>query len=121
MIYSFILKSGQLLRLEKIDRRTLLLLLLQKEIRKPTIVLETTIIIKNKVETTTSRRWSHVGGVCDAQSGTNYLKDQLVAFFQPSDNKLAMKLFGNKNALNKEKIRQRESGNWVIHPCSNFR
>ena len=55
------------------------------------------------------------------QSTTNYLKDQIIAFFQPSDNKLAMKLFGNKNALMKEKMRQKAAGNWVIHPCSNFR
>ena len=54
-------------------------------------------------------------------SPTNFLRDQIVAFFQPSDNKLAMKLFGNKNALMKEKQRQRAAGNWVIHPCSNFR
>jgi len=54
-------------------------------------------------------------------SPTNYLRDQVVAFFQPSDNKLAMKLFGNKNALMKEKMRQSAAGNWVIHPCSNFR
>ena len=54
-------------------------------------------------------------------STTNYLKDQLVAFFQPSDNKLAMKLFGNRNALIKEKMRQKATGNWVIHPCSDFR
>ena len=54
-------------------------------------------------------------------STTNYLKDQLVAFFQPSDNKLAMKLFGNRNALLKEKMRQKATGNWVIHPCSDFR
>ncbi|ELT88667.1 hypothetical protein CAPTEDRAFT_216716 [Capitella teleta] len=53
-------------------------------------------------------------------SATNYLKDQIVSFFQPSDNKLAMKLFGNKNALRKEKMRQKAAGNWVIHPCSNF-
>lgn len=55
------------------------------------------------------------------QSTTDFLKDQLVAFFQPSDNKLAMKLFGSKNALNRERRRQKEAGNWVIHPCSNFR
>ena len=52
---------------------------------------------------------------------TSYLKDQIISFFQPSDNKLAMKLFGNKNALMKEKMRQKAAGNWVIHPCSNFR
>lgn len=56
-----------------------------------------------------------------SNSPTNYLRDQIVAFFQPSDNKLAMKLFGNKNALIKEKLRQKAAGNWVIHPCSNFR
>ena len=54
-------------------------------------------------------------------SSTSYLKDQIISFFQPSDNKLAMKLFGNKNALMKEKMRQKAVGNWVIHPCSNFR
>jgi len=32
-----------------------------------------------------------------------------------------MKLFGNKNALLKEKLRQKAVGKWVIHPCSNFR
>ncbi|KAI0208618.1 hypothetical protein LSAT2_006671, partial [Lamellibrachia satsuma] len=53
-------------------------------------------------------------------STTNYLKDQLVSFFQPSDNKLAMKLFGNRNALLKERMRQKATGNWVIHPCSDF-
>ena len=56
-----------------------------------------------------------------SNSTSNYLRDQIVSFFQPSDNKLAMKLFGNKNALMKEKLRQKAAGNWVIHPCSNFR
>jgi hyperpolarization activated cyclic nucleotide-gated potassium channel 2 len=32
-----------------------------------------------------------------------------------------MKLFGNKNALIKEKQRQQAVGKCVIHPCSNFR
>lgn len=54
-------------------------------------------------------------------SPTSFLKEQIVSFFQPSDNKLAMKLFGNKNALMKEKLRHSRVGNWVIHPCSNFR
>ncbi|CAE1287924.1 HCN2 [Acanthosepion pharaonis] len=54
-------------------------------------------------------------------SPTTFLKDQIYSFFQPSDNKLAMKLFGNKNALYKEKMRHKRVGNWVIHPCSNFR
>lgn len=49
------------------------------------------------------------------------LKEQFFAFFQPSDNRLAMKLFGNKNALMKERERQQQHGRFVIHPCSNFR
>ena len=56
-----------------------------------------------------------------SNSSASFLREQIIAFFQPSDNKLAMKLFGNKNALMKEKRRQQAVGNWVIHPCSNFR
>ncbi|KAL7065034.1 hypothetical protein AAHC03_05890 [Spirometra sp. Aus1] len=52
---------------------------------------------------------------------TDYWKDQFMTFFQPSDNKLAKKLFGTKMALNKERSRQRSQGKWIIHPCSNFR
>lgn len=59
--------------------------------------------------------------VSGGSSTSSYLRDQIISFFQPSDNKLAMKLFGNKNALMKEKMRQKAAGNWVIHPCSNFR
>ncbi|XP_063225139.1 potassium/sodium hyperpolarization-activated cyclic nucleotide-gated channel 2 isoform X1 [Bacillus rossius redtenbacheri] len=51
----------------------------------------------------------------------SFLKNQLQALFQPTDNKLAMKLFGSKKALMKERIRQRAAGHWVIHPCSSFR
>ncbi|ESO08635.1 hypothetical protein HELRODRAFT_98055 [Helobdella robusta] len=49
------------------------------------------------------------------------LRDHISSFFQVSDNKLAMKLFGNRTALMKEKQRQKEAGSWIIHPCSNFR
>ena len=52
---------------------------------------------------------------------TSYIKEQFFSFFQPSDNKLGMKLFGNKNALMKEKQRQQQHGKWIIHPCSSFR
>ncbi|XP_076260338.1 hyperpolarization activated cyclic nucleotide gated potassium channel Ih isoform X3 [Rhynchophorus ferrugineus] len=51
----------------------------------------------------------------------SFIKNQLQALFQPTDNKLAMKLFGSKKALMKERIRQKASGHWVIHPCSSFR
>ncbi|KAM7537999.1 hypothetical protein Aperf_G00000061359 [Anoplocephala perfoliata] len=65
----------------------------------------------------------HVEELCDPnkQSTSSYLKEQFFAFFQPSDNKLAMKLFGSKSALNKEKRRQQQHGKWIIHPCSSFR
>lgn len=68
---------------------------------------------KNEVSSPKDRSVSNSAGY--------YLRDQIISFFQPSDNKLAMKLFGNKNALMKEKMRQKAVGNWVIHPCSNFR
>ena len=74
---------------------------------------------------------------------SNFLKNQLQAWFQPTDNRLAMKLFGSKKgelkvllcqnlllirgtllfsiALVKERIRQKTAGHWVIHTCSSFR
>lgn len=52
---------------------------------------------------------------------SNFLKNQLQQWFQPTDNRLAMKLFGSKKALVKERIRQKTAGHWVIHPCSSFR
>ncbi|XP_018026599.1 potassium/sodium hyperpolarization-activated cyclic nucleotide-gated channel 4 [Hyalella azteca] len=55
------------------------------------------------------------------QTKPSFLKNQLQALFQPTDNKLAMKLFGSKKALMKERIRQKAAGHWIIHPCSNFR
>lgn len=56
-----------------------------------------------------------------AEAKASFMRNQIEALFQPSDNKLAMKLFGSKKALMKERIRQKESGHWIIHPCSNFR
>lgn len=60
-------------------------------------------------------------GAPGKQSTSSYLKEHFFSFFQPSDNKLAMKLFGNRNALIRERQRQKQQGKWVIHPCSNFR
>ena len=51
----------------------------------------------------------------------SYLKYYFVSMLQPSDNKLAMKLFGSKKGVLKEKLRQQNVGHWIIHPCSNFR
>lgn len=55
------------------------------------------------------------------QRASEKWKDQFMTFFQPSDNKLAKKLFGTKMALHKERSRQRKQGKFIIHPCSNFR
>lgn len=68
---------------------------------------------------TAGMRWS-IASSCDASAGS-HVRDQFAAFFQVSDNKLAMKLFGNRLALEKEKLRHRAVGHWVIHPCSSFR
>ncbi|XP_064474894.1 potassium/sodium hyperpolarization-activated cyclic nucleotide-gated channel 2-like [Ornithodoros turicata] len=59
------------------------------------------------------------GGLSEVKA--SFMRNQLEALFQPSDNKLAMKLFGSKKALMKERIRQKAAGHWIIHPCSNFR
>ena len=55
------------------------------------------------------------------ENKASFLRNQLANLFQPTDNKLAMKLFGSKKALMKERIRQKNAGHWIIHPCSNFR
>jgi hypothetical protein len=47
----------------------------------------------------------------------NYFMDLL----KPSDNKLAMKLFGSRKGVLKERLRQQRAGHCIIHPCSNFR
>ena len=53
--------------------------------------------------------------------GSGFFKEQIGALLQPSDNRLATKLFGNSRALTKEKLRQKATGRWIVHPCSNFR
>ena len=58
------------------------------------------------------------------QSASNrpgWVRNQLQNIFQPTDNKLAMKLFGSKKALVQERVRQKAAGHWIIHPCSSFR
>lgn len=62
-----------------------------------------------------------VSATGNAATSTSSLREQFVSFFQVSDNKLSLKLFGNKNALEKEKLRHKAVGHWVIHPCSDFR
>ena len=62
-----------------------------------------------------------IGASVSKQSYDSGFKSQIFSFFQASDNKLAMKLFGSKSALLKEKRRQQAANTWIIHPCSNFR
>lgn len=62
---------------------------------------------------------ANVSSVGDSKP--SFIRNQLQALFQPTDNRLAMKLFGSKKALMKERIRQKNVGHWIIHPCSNFR
>lgn len=75
---------------------------------------EDVFFVGNKIEETD-------GGIWNTRPTEFKLRDQFYSFFQASDNKLAMKLFGSRNALLKEKRRQMEAKTWIIHPCSNFR
>ena len=56
-----------------------------------------------------------------SESKPGWVRNQLQNIFAPTDNKLAMKLFGSKKALMKERVRQKAIGHWIIHPCSSFR
>lgn len=49
------------------------------------------------------------------------LRDQIFSFFQATDNKLSLKLYGNRGAVLREKARQQLVGHFIIHPCSSFR
>lgn len=53
--------------------------------------------------------------------GTSTIVNYFMDLLKPSDNKLAMKLFGSKKGVLKERLRQQRSGHCIIHPCSNFR
>jgi hypothetical protein len=53
--------------------------------------------------------------------GTSTIVNYLMDLLKPSDNKLAMKLFGSRKGVLKERLRQQRAGNCIIHPCSNFR
>ncbi|XP_059165067.1 potassium/sodium hyperpolarization-activated cyclic nucleotide-gated channel 4-like isoform X1 [Physella acuta] len=82
---------------------------------------ETSLYGTPKEELPAEKDTASIDALTKNTSAKSYLKEQIMNFFQPSDNKLAMKLFGNKTALIKEKMRHKRVGNWVIHPCSNFR
>ena len=52
---------------------------------------------------------------------TTGLKEQIYSFFQATDNKLSLKLYGNRGAVLREKVRQQLVGQFIVHPCSDFR
>ena len=53
--------------------------------------------------------------------GTSTIVNYFMDLLKPSDNKLAMKLYGSRKGLLKERMRQQRAGHCIIHPCSNFR
>ena len=65
--------------------------------------------------------WSLPRNSVSSESKPGWVRNQLQNIFAPTDNKLAMKLFGSKKALMKERVRQKAIGHWIIHPCSSFR
>ncbi|KAK4472686.1 hypothetical protein MN116_002697 [Schistosoma mekongi] len=77
--------------------------------------------IKSELSESTDHETESLLSQDDKPSGSFHLKEQFFAFFQPTGNKLAMKLFGTKLALDRERLRQEQQGDWIIHPCSNFR
>ncbi|XP_063728971.1 uncharacterized protein LOC134856631, partial [Symsagittifera roscoffensis] len=48
------------------------------------------------------------------------LKSSVRHFIQPTENRLALKLFGSKKAVLKERKRCEEEAPWIIHPYSTF-
>ena len=49
------------------------------------------------------------------------IKSSVRHFIQPTENRLALKLFGSKKAVLKERKRCEEESPWIIHPYSTFR
>ena len=66
---------------------------------------------------------SKVGGVCNwfmTSKLQSWLRNFVMNIIHPNDNRFALKLFGSKTALQKEKIRCVQNP-WIIHPYSVFR
>ena len=55
------------------------------------------------------------------KGGSSTVVSYFLDLLKPSDNKLAMKLFGSRKGVLKERLRQQRAGHCIIHPCSNFR
>ena len=61
------------------------------------------------------------GNVDPSLKGGSTIVTYFMDLLKPSDNKLAMKLFGSRKGVLKERLRQQRAGHCIIHPCSNFR
>lgn len=49
------------------------------------------------------------------------VKKKVHGLFHVWDNRLAMKMFGSRNGIQREEERRKNLKHWVIHPCSKFR
>ena len=49
------------------------------------------------------------------------VKKKVHGLFHVWDNRLAMKMFGSRNGIQREEERRKNCKHWVIHPCSKFR
>ena len=76
---------------------------------------------KEEMAPMTASQCSSRGISVSSEAKPGWVRNQLQNIFQPTDNKLAMKLFGSKKALIQERVRQKAAGHWIIHPCSSFR
>ncbi len=76
---------------------------------------------KEEMAPPTASQCSSRGISVSSEAKPGWVRNQLQNIFQPTDNKLAMKLFGSKKALIQERVRQKAAGHWIIHPCSSFR
>ena len=76
--------------------------------------------LNGKIHNLTENHFRRTSVNSEFKSG--WVKNQLQNIFGPTDNRLAMKLFGSKKAFMKEsRMRPRVSRPWIIHPMSTFR
>ena len=89
---------------------------------KPDIVVSDEAALEDGVSNQDSGSRSRVHSTSSRTANRSAsVRYHIEAFFEVSDNRLAMKLFGSRRALDKEKERQQNVESWVIHPCSKFR
>ncbi|XP_068605891.1 potassium/sodium hyperpolarization-activated cyclic nucleotide-gated channel 3-like [Brachionichthys hirsutus] len=52
---------------------------------------------------------------------TGFIHRQLGAMLQPGVNKFSLRMFGSEKAVEREQLRVKSAGFWIIHPYSDFR